>query len=122
LISIIIPAHNEDRVIKSTLTSLLPGIDSGELEVVVVCNGCTDRTADVVRAVSDSIDCVEVEKPSKANALNIGESRVHGFPRLYLDADICISASDIISLACQMNLQLIIKPKSVILHSGYCWR
>jgi len=99
LISIVIPAHNEARVIQSTLSGLLPGIESGEFEVVVICNACTDSTADVVRRLSDRIACIKVEKPSNTNALNIGDSRVHGFPRIYMDADIRLSHTDIFALA-----------------------
>lgn len=99
MISIVIPAHNEARVIQATLSGLLPGIESGEFEVTVICNACIDRTADVVRGISDRIDCLEVEKPSKTNALNIGDSRVHAFPRIYMDADIRLSHTDVLALA-----------------------
>src|SRR5262245_58336894 len=43
--SVVIPAHNEARVIERGLSSLLEGARPGELEIVVVCNGCTDDTA-----------------------------------------------------------------------------
>ena len=99
MISIVIPAHNEARTIQATLSGLLPGIKSGEFEVVVVCNGCSDRTADVVRAVSDRIDCVDVEIPSKTHALNVGDSRTHRFPRIYMDADIRMAYNDLLTLA-----------------------
>ena len=94
MISIIIPAHNEEAVIKSCLIELFPGIEANEFEVIVVCNGCSDRTADVVRSISPMIDCVEVEKPSKTNALNVGDSHAHYYPRIYLDSDVRISYSD----------------------------
>ena len=45
MISIIIPAYNEERVIAATLKELVPGAIAGELEVIVVCNGCTDNAA-----------------------------------------------------------------------------
>lgn len=99
MISIVIPAHNEARNIQATLSGLLPGIESGEFEVVVVCNGCTDRTAAVVREVSGRIDCVEVETPSKTHALNVGDSRAHCFPRIYMDADIRMVHTDLLALA-----------------------
>lgn len=99
MISIIIPAHNEAGSIKEGLLGLLPGIELGELEIIVVCNACTDRTADIVRTCHDQIDCVEVEKPSKVNALNVGDVRAHHFPRIYMDADVRVSYEDVLALA-----------------------
>lgn len=46
--SVIVPAHNEEQVIGRLLEQLLDDPDGG-LEIWVVCNGCTDRTADVAR-------------------------------------------------------------------------
>ncbi len=41
--SIVIPAHNEERVIGRLLRSLTTGVPSGHSDIVVVCNGCTRR-------------------------------------------------------------------------------
>ena len=41
MISIVIPAHNEANVIQRILSALTDGADDGELDIVVVCNGCT---------------------------------------------------------------------------------
>jgi len=95
VISIIIPAHNESQVIGSALSGLLPEIEWGAFEVVVVCNGCTDQTASIVRDISDKIICLEVKRPSKTNALNVGDAAAHYFPRVYMDADIKISGLEI---------------------------
>nr|BFE85750.1 hypothetical protein GCM10020093_083510 [Planobispora longispora] len=45
--SVVIPAHNEEGVLRRCLDGLLAGTEPGELDVVVVANACTDRTADV---------------------------------------------------------------------------
>jgi glycosyltransferase involved in cell wall biosynthesis len=45
MISIIIPAHNESSVIARTLKAMTDGAKPGELDVIVVCNGCSDDTA-----------------------------------------------------------------------------
>jgi len=95
IVSIIIPAHNEETVIQRSLEQLLPGINSGEFEVIVVCNGCHDHTAELVRSLHESIHAIEVERPSKANALNVGDSVASSFPRIYLDADVLLSADSV---------------------------
>jgi len=91
MISIIIPAHNEEKVIEATLKELLVGVDNGSLEVIVVCNGCTDRTAQIVTSLGDSIKCIETATPSKPQSLNIGDFIASGFPRFYLDADVVLT-------------------------------
>ena len=54
-VSVLIPARNEERVIGATLASLLAS-RGVEIEVVVLDDGSTDRTAEVVRgfAVQDA--------------------------------------------------------------------
>jgi glycosyltransferase involved in cell wall biosynthesis len=86
-LSVIIPAHNEEAVIGRCLDALLHGARPSELEVIVVCNGCTDRTADVARAHGAVVRVIETDVPGKANALNLGDRAASGFPRLYVDAD-----------------------------------
>jgi glycosyltransferase involved in cell wall biosynthesis len=88
--SIVIAAHDEEEVLGRCLDALLEGSRPGELEIVVVCNGCTDRTADVARGHGGPVIVVETPKPSKAGALNVGDSYVRGFPRFYVDADVTL--------------------------------
>src|SRR4051794_10857255 len=47
--SIVIPAHNEEAVLARCLRVLLAGSQPGELDVIVVANACTDRTAEIAR-------------------------------------------------------------------------
>jgi glycosyltransferase involved in cell wall biosynthesis len=99
MISIIIPAHNEERVISATLKELISGATIGELEVIVVCNGCTDKTAEIVASFGDAVKCIETPVPSKSNALNLGDSKASGFPRVYQDADVVLSLEAILKIA-----------------------
>jgi glycosyltransferase involved in cell wall biosynthesis len=50
---VIIPAFNEAQVIGATLKALPPRIEGVEMTVVVVDDGSTDGTADIVRACGD---------------------------------------------------------------------
>jgi glycosyltransferase involved in cell wall biosynthesis len=86
--TVVIPAHNEARVIQKTLLTLLQGATSHELEIIVVCNGCTDNTANIVRSFGPPVLLLESPVASKAAALNIGDREARGFPRFYLDADV----------------------------------
>lgn len=88
--SVLIPAHNEAAVIGRCLNSLFQDIEPGELEVVVVCNGCHDNTADLVRAFDQPVTVIELEEGSKPAALRAGDRYLRTFPRLYLDADVVL--------------------------------
>lgn len=98
-LSIIIPAHDEEAVIARCLRQLLHLAVPGELDVVVVCNGCRDKTADVARSFGDDVRVVETEIPSKANALNLGDREAIGFPRLFVDADVVIGIEAVRAVA-----------------------
>jgi glycosyltransferase involved in cell wall biosynthesis len=91
MISIIIPAYNEENVIAVTLKELFAGAACGELEVIIVCNGCTDNTARVASSFGSSVKIIETSVPSKANALNLGDASAVGFPRIYQDADVVLN-------------------------------
>ncbi|MEO5319474.1 WecB/TagA/CpsF family glycosyltransferase [Arthrobacter sp. CC3] len=88
--SVVIPAHNEASVMARTLAPLYPLAAAGQLEVIVVCNGCSDDTAAIARSFK-GVTVLEIGRPSKAEALNAGDAVATKFPRIYLDADVQIS-------------------------------
>lgn len=90
--SVVIPAHNEEAVIGRCLGALLRDASPGEFRVVVVANGCSDRTADVARAFGDRVVVIDTPTPGKTNALNLGDEAAGDvFPRIYLDGDLVLS-------------------------------
>lgn len=90
-VSVIVPAHNEAAVIARCLQSLLAGVVRRQVEIVVVCNGCTDDTAEVARRFAPSAVVLESDTPSKHAALNLGDETARHFPRCYVDADVVVS-------------------------------
>lgn len=105
MISIVIPAYNESSVIERSCNALLDGALPKELEIIVVCNGCTDNTAEVARSIGEDIIVLETDVPSKSNALNLGDRRATGYPRLYIDADVIIPFSAIKKVALALQNQ-----------------
>lgn len=98
-ISVIIPAHNEAAVIGRCLDALTRDASEGELEVVVVCNGCEDDTASVARSFGGDVHVIETPVGSKPGALNLGDRAASIFPRFYIDADVVLSVQDLRRLA-----------------------
>jgi glycosyltransferase involved in cell wall biosynthesis len=86
VVSVVIAAHEEEAVIARCLRSLTAGAKPGELDIIVVANACTDRTAQIARAERARV--VETPIAGKAHALVLGDAECRTFPRLYLDADV----------------------------------
>lgn len=94
--AVIIPAHDEAGVIARTLSGLAP-LTAAEVEVIVVCNGCTDDTAAIARRFS-GVTVLELALASKTAAMNLGDETATQWPRLYLDGDIEIPAESVVAV------------------------
>ena len=98
-VSIIIPAYNEEGTIGRCLKNLLDGDNSRNMEIIVVCNGCSDGTAAIARTFEPDVTVIELETGSKILALNTGDKAAQQYPRFYIDADIVIDQSTIFAVA-----------------------
>jgi glycosyltransferase involved in cell wall biosynthesis len=103
MITVIIPAHNENSVIARTLKAITDGAEPGELDLIVVCNGCTDDTASVARCFGPLVRVIETDIAGKPHALNLGDNAAYGFPRIYADADVVITLDAIRRLTCRLE-------------------
>ena len=102
--SVIVPAHDEARSIGRLLTALTSnpgqGDRSQDLDIVVVCNGCTDDTAQVARTHDrdGSIRVMEIPVPSKMEALRAGAAVAQRDVRVFLDADVVVDAASLAAM------------------------
>lgn len=87
MISVIIPLYNKEPIIERSLQSVLSQ-DYDDFEVVVVNDGSTDRSADIVRSINDPrIRLIEQENGGPSKARNTGTKNARGEWILFLDAD-----------------------------------
>lgn len=93
--SIVIPAHNEEAVIGRCLRVMTANAKPGELEIIVVGNGCMDATCEIARGFSSDVRVIDSSEASKIAALNLGDRSANFFPRLYVDADVQLSVEAI---------------------------
>lgn len=106
MLSVIIPASNEEGWIGACLAALLASDRlSCDAEVIVVANGCHDATARVARGFAAQaaqagwdFRLEELAQGSKPLALNHGDDLARGDLRLYLDADVTVSPALIAAL------------------------
>jgi glycosyltransferase involved in cell wall biosynthesis len=97
IVSIVVPAHNEEAVIGHNLRRLLATTGPGEFDVVVVPNACVDGTAEAARGVP-GVRVIETGVPGKPNAIRLGDEACLTFPRIYLDADVELTADAVRAL------------------------
>lgn len=103
-LSIIIPAHNEKACIGPLLAELMflyEMLDA--IEILLICNGCSDGTAGWVNQNYPKVKVLETEIASKVQALNLGNQHASYFPRIYMDADIFITAQAVVTLANELH-------------------
>ena len=100
MLSVIIPASNEEALIGDCLEAVAasdpPGVG---VEVIVVANGCTDRTVEraeesrgLIEARGWRLEVIDRAQGGKLAALNAGDLIARpGSARAYLDADVTVS-------------------------------
>jgi len=104
-VSVIVPAYNEEMVIENTIRSLLAS-DYKEYEIIVVDDGSTDRTGDIVRqgfADDARVRLFSAANIGKASALNLGLRHATGEVVVALDADTLFAPQTIGALAHRFN-------------------
>lgn len=85
-VSIVIPAHNSERWIRSVLESCSAQTVPPH-EVIVIDDGSTDGTADVCRSVDPSAHFRKIDQGGVSRARNIGAREASGEWLLFLDSD-----------------------------------
>jgi len=93
-VSIVIPAHNEERVIDQCATSLRAQSHK-DLQIIFVLDRCTDRTLEILQKHSEKdprICIIENEScpddwAGKCNAARLGATKATGDWLLFTDAD-----------------------------------
>jgi glycosyltransferase involved in cell wall biosynthesis len=83
-ISVVIPAHNEERYLISTLQAL-EAQSYKCFEVIVVANGCSDHTEEVASGHCHRL--LHVDERGLSRARNVGGMKARGELLIFLDAD-----------------------------------
>ncbi|MDR4468101.1 MAG: TIGR04283 family arsenosugar biosynthesis glycosyltransferase [Nitrospira sp.] len=83
MISVIMPAYNEEKALPSTLTALFS--QTGEFEVILVDGGSSDRTCEMAQGFS-GVRMLSTSK-GRASQMNTGAQQAKGEWLLFLHAD-----------------------------------
>ena len=86
-ISVIIPAHNEEKYLGKTLDSLRQQ-NFLDYETIIVCNGCTDQTENVAQKYNNqNTKITNLDEANVSLARNKGAELAVGEILVFLDAD-----------------------------------
>lgn len=91
-LSVIIPAHNEERNIRNTVISINKYLEGRgfEYEIITVVNGSTDKTAEIMNELTPSnshFKLIVLKEAGKGGAVIKGMLEAKGEYRLFTDAD-----------------------------------
>lgn len=93
-ISVIIPVYNEEKVVGRCLESLL-GQTAGAREIIVVDDGSTDKTGEIVSGIKDinNINVIKIQQNHRGAgaARNLGVKGAVGDILVFVDADMRFS-------------------------------
>ncbi|MFA6587823.1 MAG: glycosyltransferase [Patescibacteria group bacterium] len=107
MISIVIPAYNEEKILSKTLKAYLSFFPKDSFEFVVVPNGCKDGTVEIARSFQKNYPNLKVheipEPVGKARAVRKGLSLAAGTIVAYLDADYSTSPEEFKKLLIAMK-------------------
>ena len=78
LVSVVIPAYNCSKYIKETISSILNQQSEADLEIIVIDDGSTDDTADIVRAIGNPVRIISQKNAGVCAARNRGIKEAKG--------------------------------------------
>ncbi len=96
-VSVVVPAYNCEKIIAQVLQSIKNQDVLAEVEIVIVDDGSTDKTGDIVKSFSD-VRYIRQENAGPAAARNRGFKETHGDIVFFTDSD-CLPQKDWISTA-----------------------
>jgi len=127
MIGVVVPACNEEAVLPRCLDALDDQVGDVSLRVVVVCNGCTDGTADLARgwaARRPDAQVIELSEGNKAAAVRAGLAALRGTTvAAVVDADVVVSPEVALGLreALQTTEPRIAAPSLAVDLAGCTW-
>ncbi len=124
LVSVIIPAYNEEKYIEKTLKSII-NQSYHKIEIIVVDNNSRDRTKVIAKKYAHKVIVERVRSISAAR--NCGAKEAKGEILLFIDADTEIEKNFVKKIIHKLSDKKVvcvsgfIKTKGKLLHRFYYW-
>jgi glycosyltransferase involved in cell wall biosynthesis len=88
IVTVLIDTYNHERFIEEAIVSVLDqGFPASDMEILVVDDGSTDRTAEIVRKFGSRVCYLHKQNGGQASAFNFGIPQAQGEIVAFLDGD-----------------------------------
>lgn len=119
-VSILVAAYNEEDCIVDTIISLNKQEYPGEIEIIIIDDGSSDRTVELLRAIPQpNLVVLEVPHQGKAAALNAGLAKAKNELLVTIDADTYLLTDSVKQIVVQILSSL---PDTAALAGTVCVR
>lgn len=106
-VTVLIDTYNHERFIEEALVSVLEqDFDPSEMEILVVDDGSTDRTPEIVRKFEPRVRLIRKANGGQASAFNMGIPEARGEFIAFLDGDDWWAPKKLTSVVAAMNSDL----------------
>jgi dolichol-phosphate mannosyltransferase len=119
-ISIIIPCYNLENIVKTTVKNILENLEkfSDSFEILIVNDGSTDNTLEVIQDIKNNHECIHVitysQNKGKGYAVKTGILQSIGSYIVFIDGDLDITSDAIQNYIEELNnFDLVIGSKSL---------
>jgi glycosyltransferase involved in cell wall biosynthesis len=87
-VTILIDTYNHERFIERAISSVLDqDMQLGDMEILVVDDGSTDRTPELIRRFEPRVRCLQKPNGGQGSAFNVGIPQCRGEIIAFLDGD-----------------------------------
>lgn len=116
MISVVIPAYNEEKAIGACLGALCNQITSQKFEVILVNNNCTDDTIKIAETFSDKLNLKIITEKTKGR----GAARKAGFEKASGEIVFSTDSDTIVPPNWIEDFTNVLRRKNTIAVSGNC--
>lgn len=103
-ISVIIPAHNEERHISECLNSVLSANFQGKKEIIVIDDGSNDKTSEIVKEFKkQGVILLRTKHIGKSAAINTALKTANGELIGIVDADSVIEKNSLLEMCAEIS-------------------
>jgi len=98
-VSVLVPAHNEEKVLRRAIETTLEAYYPGNREVIVIDDGSTDMTYSIAQEyIKEGVKVIHRPNGGKAVAINHGFRFAQGEIIIILDADSLVGRNTLVEL------------------------
>ncbi len=103
-LTVIIPAHNEQRYIAPCIASVIAADFSGTKEIIVIDDGSIDATKQIALKFKErGVQVISQRHSGKSASINVGLSRAQGEAIAIVDADSVIAKDSLMHMADELR-------------------